>query len=260
MTFADDAVVRANNEIGVELGAREQDYREFFNYKGIPGSQLNSETGVQPTLRAFLVRQAPVLGIQNFYTSFSVSFSTGHSNYKGFMISQSSSDGVGDTARFNKLSSAVDVSARVGYGFRPRGEKWQITPFFEYSLHRWYRDNIETYTHHTVGGGALVQYVFRPGLIFGGEVGLAAVLSPRVHTLRGVTLTPSGHWQEYMNLKADYAVSQRLHLTGTMGVRHFHYGCSGSVEGTYADLQGYWFEPSSTTIERIFLVGAAYSF
>ncbi len=41
--FADDAVMRANNEIGVELGAREQDYREFFNYKGIPGSQLNQK-------------------------------------------------------------------------------------------------------------------------------------------------------------------------------------------------------------------------
>jgi hypothetical protein len=58
----------------------------------------------------------------------------------------------------------------------------------------------------------------------------------------------------------DYAISTRVHITGSWQVQHFGYGQSDAVKGWYSGMYGSWYEPSSRTTEQTLMIGLAYAF
>ena len=257
LAHANEAIVRANNQVSVSVGAHNLDYRELDNSGVTGGGDLDTEKGTQTAFEAAVKRQGDVLGFHNIYTSMSVGVSTGHTNYSGYLQSMDGSSGL---IPFDNSTSntTTDVLVKVGKAF-DFGPRAQATPYVQYGFHNWVRDMQgqygykETYSHHTLGGGVLGQYAFSPRLVGSLDANVSAILGPKMSaSIFSNDFNLKAKASESVSVGVEYAFTDRLHANASYRFTHFEYGQSGVNNGA--------FEPDSKTNEHLFLAGLGYSF
>ncbi|WP_270956518.1 hypothetical protein [Burkholderia pseudomallei] len=247
--LANGAIDAANNEVGLSVGGQNTSFQ----------AGADSTIGTMPAFGVNVQRQGPLFGIQNVYTALAVNGSAGRQTYQtpaGFDRS---------CARFAPYSEsdsafAIDVSGKVGKGV-PLGAAWQLTPYIEGGYHYWNRHvswspSGYAYQHGYVGLGLLTQYAPTSRLVVGLDLSAAETISPNVH-VQGQSLSLQSRPILAATFSADYALTQRLHLTASYGVQRFRYGQSQLVDTVYSGLA---FEPSSQTTTQSIMLGAAYAF
>jgi opacity protein-like surface antigen len=253
--FADDAILQANNQISLAVGAQHLNYHEPSTTNTIPGD-LDSEHGSQFTAGLTAVRQGSVFGINDVYTRASAFITAGNTSYTGYLLSTWTPKT--DTTR----NIAGDFQLRVGKALRfGSSSQFQVVPYVQYAYHVWSRtigtDASEVYSHHTLGGGILGQYAPTSKLVLSADVGVSAMLGSQMQKDNYPTFKTQNRPVTEIGLGADYAVTRHLHASVNYRLTKFHYGRSADVAGPRG---GDWYEPSSRTTEQVITVGLGYSF
>ncbi|KWU17756.1 outer membrane beta-barrel protein [Burkholderia cenocepacia] len=253
--FADDAILQANNQISLSVGAHHLDYHEPSTTDTIPGD-FDSEKGSQFTAGLTAVRQGSLFGISDVYTSASAFLSVGSTHYTGYLLSTWTP--TTDSTR----NVAGDFQVRVGKGFRfGSRSQFQVTPYLQAGYHIWSRtigtDASEVYSHYTLGGGILGQYAPTSKLVLSADVGVSAMLGSQMRKDKYPTFETQNRPVAEIGLGADYAFTRKLHASVNYRLTKYHYGRSADVSGPRG---GDWYEPSSRTTEQVITVGLGITF
>ena len=253
--FADDAILQANNQLSLSVGAHHQDYHEPSTFDTIPGD-LDSEKGSQFTAGLTAVRQGSLFGINDVYTSASAFVTAGKTHYTGYLLSTWAAK----TDSTDNVSG--DVELRLGKAFRfGSRSQFQVVPYVQYAYHIWSRtigtDAAEVYSHHTLGGGVLGQYAPTRKLVLSANISVSEMLGAQMRKDQYPTFQVQNRPVTEVGLGLDYAVTRHLHASANYRFTKFHYGKSANVAGPQG---GDWFEPSSRTTEQVVTVGLGYSF
>lgn len=257
---ADEAILRANNQASLWVGGHHLNYHETDtnNTSGLvgPGGQLDSEHGTQAAFGGGLTRQGSLFGLKNIYTSLSLDYSHGNTDYQGYLVNNNTHTAVpySSTTR----NTTFDVNLKVGPAFALGAQsRVQVVPYITYGYHNWVRDlaqpygDKETYSHQYLGIGLLGQYSFTPKLVGSADLSVARTINPRLTTGSTGDFSLGSKAQTSLSVGLDYAVTPRLHASASYRATEFKYGQSPV---------GVYFEPDSKTIEQRFLVGLGYAF
>lgn len=263
--WSNEAIVSANNEIGIAAGGHNTSYHEI----AIPGQKwlttdsngyLDSEIGTQGMWRADVSRQGAAFGLQGIYSAASLSVSHGPTDYVGYTVG-------GFPVVLAHPDTTIDASVRAGRAFEI-GAAVQVTPYVQYAFHRWYRDigglNRERYSHHEAGPGVLIQYAPTARLVLSADLQVGYTFAANVTGPSGVQGRPDfilhlgARPSEQIAVATDYAITRMLHLTMRYEVQHFTYGASPLGAGYSQGLT--IMEPSSKTTNQAFVAGVAYAF
>jgi hypothetical protein len=246
------AILGANNEVGVAFNENLMNYQENVPAQYGPS---DTESGWMPGFQLKGSWMGNLVGLKNLYTAVHYQRNSGPIAYMGSLSNGATYDGT-DNATTNR------VTARIGEGFTiPRG--MLITPFIAGGLQNWNRQMqgqhgyIENYGAGLVGTGALFQYAPNAHWVLSGTSEIMAVIGG------GMTPTgaPSGYYgsasfkvsaEEMINAKADYALTNNLHLYGGIQYVHFNYTGGPLSQGAL--------EPSSQTSGFSMDAGMAYSY
>jgi opacity protein-like surface antigen len=252
-----DILRDVNNGVGISVGASILDYKELDN--GQFGRTPDSETGAQFSAQVNVVRDESIGPVNNVYTALFASLATGPITYDGYQIDMASKNKLGAPNTYSHKSSYFDLGVRLGKTFR-LGQKFQLTPYVSYDYHYWSRLSFEQYDHHEVGGGILAQYAMTDKLVLGLDANAAEVIGAKAtSSLPDEKLSSKPSYS--LSVIAEYAVNKRLHLTASYTHRHFAYGQSGGVAGTFQGIHSdSWYEPASRTNTNTFMIGAKYVF
>lgn len=258
---AQEAMLRANNQVWLGVGAQPLNYREDIG----PGKS-DSERGTTAAFALGAATQRQLFGISNLYFSGSVRVSHGNVDYSGYL-----QDFAGRVAQPNyqmtTRSTNTDVTLKAGKAIPFRLGTWsaQVVPYLSYSYHDWIRDSsrdpygfYERYRHHVVGGGLMGQLEVTPRLVATADVRAGAMV--------GASMTQAGSQNTFSlgnkpvvvaGLGLDYAVARNFHINASYEWSRFQYGRSSVTQvapGTAA------YEPDSRTITQTWMIGAGYAF
>lgn len=245
-------IVAANNRAAFEMGVSNLTYHEFDSRHQVGSEFLDSEHGNGITLESDWSRQGTLLGVDNVYTAVGLQTTVGALRYNGYKLT------TGEPMQQTHTSSMLDLTMKLGKAL-PLTPSLQVTPYLGYRFHTWFRSGDETYLHHELGAGVLMQYALTPKVVVGVDAMLARMLGTMVLT-DGITPRPAPRMTQTFALTGDYALSKTRHLVATYQYRHFGYGATGDYQGKFSGLQGTWFEPSSRTSENTVMVGMTMNF
>jgi opacity protein-like surface antigen len=252
--LADDAILQANNQLSLSVGAHHLDYHEPSTFDTIPGD-LDSEKGSQFTAGLTAVRQGSLFGINDVYTSASAFVTAGTTHYTGYLLSTWA-------AKTDSTHNVYgDVELKLGKAFRfGSRSQFQVVPYVQYAYHIWSRtigtDASEVYSHHALGGGVLGQYAPTSKLVLSANVSVSEMLGAQMRKDQYPTFEVHNRPVTEVGVGLDYAVTRHLHASANYRFTKFNYGRSPNVVAKGGD----WFEPSSRTTEQVVTVGLGYSF
>lgn len=251
---ADDALLNANNEVGIAAGAQHLSYREW-NEKLYP---LDGENGtLKKTYSIFASTQSTWFGITDMYASASFDYSKGHTSYVGYLVNSDTGALTPATAR--TPTRITDYQLRLGRAFSVNAAGTaQLIPYIDGESHAWDRyatksdDYSEYYRNQTVGAGVLGQYSFGHGLVAGVFAQIGSTIDPSMHASNQPgTFNLGSKLATAIGLNADYAITRRFHVDLSYRWNHFRYGVAAN---------GNYVEPDSESTQQRLEIGAAYSF
>lgn len=258
---AQEAMLRANNQVWVDAGAQQLRYHEDIN-----ANQGDSERGTTAAFALGASTQREVFGISNLYFSGAVRVTHGNVNYRGYL-----QDGVGNVVtpgyQMTTRSTATDVTLKAGKAFPFLLGSWhaQLVPYATYGYHEWIRDSsrdtygfYERYRHHVVGAGVLGQLEVTPKLVASADFRAGAVVGGSM-TLAGSsnTFTLGSKPTMVATIGLDYAIARNFHVNASYEWSKFQYGRSDT---TQINSTTYGYEPDSKTINQTWMVGLGYAF
>jgi opacity protein-like surface antigen len=264
-----EAFRRANNVVGLSLGAQHQNYRELMS-----GATVDSNIGdIKPSYRLYATAQRDLLGISDLYLGASVSYASGSNTYDGSLVNLLTGEQTPVTSR--TPTRLFDWNLRAGKAFTlNEAETIQLIPYVDYAQHRWDRldggdfgDYSEHYSHSVISLGAIGQYSPTERLVLSAEAQLGYLYdaSVRARALEGYIPVGNGyylvgpdgpivlgnHGSVMFGLGADYAVTPTFHVTA--GYRWQRYGYGVGVNNSFQ-------EPTSKTVMQRVEVGVALTF
>ncbi len=249
--FADNAIIHADNEIGIAATGTLMNYQEK-----VPSSvgPADTESGWMPGFAINYSNMSNIAGISNIYTAINFSRSSGDIAYKG---------AVGYTGHYRPYrgtdsATVYDVTGRVGMGFN-LANNMMLTPYVVGGYQHWNRQMLgsagytEDYHAGLAGVGAMLQYAATPNLVITATPEFMAVvgggMTPHIAGLTSASFGTTG--EEKIALDADYRVSGNIHLYGGLNYTHFNYTGGPINAGS---------EPSSQTSLFAMQAGVAYSY
>ena len=257
VAHANEAIVNANNQVSLSVGASNLNYHELDDYGVTGGGYLDSEKGTQPAFKLEATRQGSVFGINNIYLSSHVQLAKGNTDYTGYL-----QDEFGDLTPYTARTkdTTVDVGFKVGYAFQiPSLPNAQVTPYVAYSFQNWVRDMTpspygykETYHHSTASVGVLGQYALSDRLVASADFNYGRTFGAGLSAdgIADFTLGNSNVFGGGVGI--DYAYTKAIHVNASYSISKFNFGQS--------DINNGYFEPNSRTIEQTFFVGLGYHF
>jgi opacity protein-like surface antigen len=258
---AQEAMLRANNQVWLDAGAQQLHYWETIG----PGKS-DSERGTTAAFSLGASTQRQLFGVSNLYFSGSVRVAHGNVDYGGY-LADSSGRVVQPNYQMNTRSTATDVTLKAGKAFPFHLGTWnaQMIPYVSYSYHDWIRDSssdpygfYERYRHHVIGGGLMGQLEVTPKLVATADIRAGAMVGASL-TLAGSqnTFTLGNKPVVVAGFGLDYAIARNFHVNATYEWSRFQYGRSGVTQVT-PGVNAY--EPDSKTINQTWMIGAGYAF
>ncbi|WP_353191120.1 hypothetical protein [Pandoraea pnomenusa] len=258
---AQEAMLRANNQVWLGAGAQQLHYWETI----APGKS-DSERGTTAAFALGASTQRQLFGVSNLYFSGTVRVAHGNVDYGGY-LQDLTGRVVQPNYQMTTRSTATDVTLKAGKAFPFHLGTWnaQVVPYVSYSYHDWIRDSsrdpygfYERYRHHVVGGGLMGQLEVTPRLVATADIRAGAMV--------GASMTQAGSQNTFSlgnkpvvvaGLGLDYAVARNFHVNATYEWSRFQYGRSG-VTQVAPGMNAY--EPDSKTITQTWMIGAGYAF
>lgn len=258
---AQEAMLRANNQVWVGAGAQRLHYWEDIG----PGKS-DSERGTTAAFALGASTQRQLFGLSNLYFSGSVRVAHGNVSYGGY-LQDVAGRVIEPNYNMTTRSTTTDVTLRAGRAFPFRLGTWnaQVVPYLSYSYRDWIRDSsrdpygfYERYRHHVVGAGLMGQLEIMPKLVATADIRAGAMVGSSM-TLAGSqnTFTLGNKPVVAAGFGLDYAVARNLHVNATYEWSRFQYGRSDVTQvgpGTSA------YEPDSKTINQTWMIGVGYAF
>ncbi len=258
---AQEAMLRANNQVWVDAGAQQLHY-----WENIAPGKSDSERG---TIAAFALgasTQRELFSVSNLYFAGSVRVSHGNVDYGGY-LQDLAGRVVQPNYQMSTRSTATDVTLKAGKAIPFQLGTWhaQVIPYLSYSYRDWIRDSsrdpngfYERYRHHVVGGGLMGQLEVTPKLVATADVRAGAMVGASM-TLAGSqnTFSLGNKPVVVAGFGLDYAIARNFHVNASYEWSRFKYGRSSVTQvapGTNA------YEPDSKTINQTWMVGAGYAF
>ncbi|GAB3625423.1 hypothetical protein PTE30175_01419 [Pandoraea terrae] len=256
---AQEAILRANNQVWAGLGGHHLQYDER-----IDAARSDSESGTQFAGALGGVAQGTVFGLSNIYAAGSLRFARGNTQYNGY-LQDNRGRVVVPSYQMDTRSTTADLTLKVGRAFPLAAGRAQLTPYASYTYHDWIRDSTrnpvgfyERYRHHVVSAGLMGQFEVTPGLVANADV--------RAGTMVGANMTLSGSSNTFnlgnkpvysAGLGLDYAVARNVHVNASYEWTRFKYGRSDLTPVT-PGITAY--EPDSRTTQQVWMVGLGYAF
>ncbi|MBN4664201.1 outer membrane beta-barrel protein [Pandoraea nosoerga] len=258
---AQEAMLRANNQVWVGAGAQQLHYWEDIG----PGKS-DSERGTTAAFALGASTQRQLFGLSNLYFSGSVRVAHGNVSYGGY-LQDVAGRVIEPNYNMTTRSTTTDVTLRAGRAFPFRLGPWnaQVVPYLSYSYRDWIRDSsrdpygfYERYRHHVVGAGLMGQLEIMPKLVATADIRAGAMVGSSM-TLAGSqnTFTLGNKPVVAAGFGLDYAVARNFHVNATYEWSRFQYGRSDVTQvgpGTSA------YEPDSKTINQTWMIGVGYAF
>jgi len=258
---AQEAMLRANNQVWVDGGVQQLHY-----WENIGGGKSDSERGTTAAFGLGASTQHQLFGISNLYFSGQVRVAHGNTDYGGY-LQDPTGRVVLPNYQMSTRSTATDVTLKAGKALPFMLGTWhaQVVPYVSYSYRDWIRDSsrdpygfYERYRHHVVGGGLMGQLEVTSKLVATADVRAGAVLGASM-TLAGSqnTFTLGSKPVVVAGFGLDYAVTRNFHVNTTYEWSRFQYGRS-DVTQVSPGVNAY--EPDSKTINQTWMIGVGYAF
>jgi hypothetical protein len=245
----------SNNQIGVQATSINVSYTETNDGRlGTTAGTLSADAGRVPGY-AISVSAMKDWFLGDDYLLFQYSKNKGQTEYAGSLVSGGP---FGSVVQQNG-ATLTDYTLRWGKGFVV-SQDVMITPFGEWGNHEWKRavNQGETYTHNSLGVGALAQYSPIANLVLTANflIGQAYGANISVAGPSGFSGALGNAGLYKVGLSADYAFTQNLH--GNVGISYvaFKYGASAN----YPIGSSITWEPDSQTKYTTVSVGVGYAF
>lgn len=255
--FANTAILKANNEIGIAATGTLMNYQEHIT----PGPS-DTESGWMPGFGVKYSLMQNLMGLNNAYVAIHFNRSAGNINYRGAV--QTADGDVPVTA--TDKATIYNVTGRVGMGMALSNDM-MVTPYVVGGYQHWNRDLIgpdgytEDYGAGLVGLGAKFQYAPTSNLVLSATPEFMAIVGGGVKgNVAGVGRAKFGtSGEEKLSLDADYAVAENVHIYGGLSYTHFNYtGGPAPVYGNPDIIAAQ--EPPSSTNHFGLQLGVAYNF
>ena len=258
---AQDAMLRANNQVWIGAGAQQLHY-----WESIAPGKSDSERGTTAAFALGASTQRQLFGVSNLYFSGSVRVAHGNVDYGGYL-----QDFAGRVVQpdytMTTRSTTTDVTLKAGKAIPFQLGTWnaQVIPYVSYSYRDWIRDSsrdpygfYERYRHHVIGGGLMGQLELTPKLVATADIRAGAMVGASM-TLAGSQNTFSLGSKPVVvaGFGLDYAIARNFHVNATYEWSRFQYGRS-SVTQVQPGVNAY--EPDSKTINQTWMIGAGYAF
>ncbi|VVE32637.1 hypothetical protein PPN31114_03743 [Pandoraea pneumonica] len=258
---AQEAMLRANNQVWVDAGVQQLHYWEDIG----PGKS-DSERGNTAAFSLGASTQHQLFGISNLYFSGQVRVAHGNVDYGGY-LQNLTGQVVQPSYQMTTRSTTTDVTLKAGKALPFMLGTWhaQLVPYISYSYHEWIRDSsrdpygfYERYRHHVVGGGLMGQLEVTPKLVATADFRAGAMLGSSM-TLAGSQNTFSlGNKPVIVaGFGLDYAVTRNFHVNTTYEWSRFQYGRSDVTQISPGNNA---YEPDSKTINQTWMIGVGYAF
>lgn len=256
---ADDAHRNANRQVSFSFGTHYLDYTEYDDYERVPDGVLDTELGAQPTWQLGFSYQGDAGGIANLYARVDVAAARGSTKYRGYLFDPATGEIVAPHGGRTR-NRFWDFEARLGKSFlNSYDPRWQFTPYVSLSRREWIRNvgYVEYYDHHTIGGGALLQWS-NGRVVLGIDAGFGKMIDAGMDVPEydaqfsfGTKTVSSG------TVILDFPVGRRGHLVTRFGIDSFKYGESGGHVGWIDDAPAALMEPRSSSKVTTFTIGYA---
>lgn len=258
---AQEAMLRANNQVWLGVGAQPMNYWETIS----PG-KADSESGTTAAFSLNASTQRQLFGVSNLYFSAAVRVAHGNVNYGGY-LQDVGGRVIQSDYQMSTRSTATDVTLKAGKAIPFHLGTWnaQVIPYVSYGYRDWIRDSsrdpygfYERYRHHVIGGGVMGQMELTSKLVATADIRAGAMVGSSM-TLAGSqnTFSLGNKPVVVAGFGLDYAVARNFHVNATYEWSRFQYGRS-SVTQVGPGVSAY--EPDSKTITQTWMIGAGYAF
>lgn len=256
-----DLMARFNNQVSISANAMYLDYKESEN-----GETLDSVKGTAPGVELRFRKS-----FNRVFVEPSLSFYSGRLNYDGGYFDSSD---VFHSLSTKSKNMFIKPELMLGVSFEISPDI-EIAPLIVYGYQRWDREvppvgtltvdgetvginsYTEEYTHYYLAAGAELKIIPRKNLVLALKGWGGSTIQPRLFTNApygggdvGIDYTLGQKGIYNIDLKADYAVEDNLHLFAEFGFLYYEYGKSSTVVGTL--------EPDSSTRQYITKLGIAF--